>query len=75
MAERTADRSCETVLVPCARKIVQRKMAKDYHWAGAQENIGMLSESWNDLNSFINPEMYVISWLPKLQKGPPPSPV
>ena len=38
--------SGETLLAPCTRKKrLQRKMTNDYHWIGAQENIGMFSKS------------------------------
>ena len=33
-------------LAPCTRKKkLQRKIAKDYHWIGVQENIGIFSKS------------------------------
>ena len=46
MAERSDGCSGETLLAPCTRKKrMQRKMTKDYYWAGVQENVGMSSKS------------------------------
>ena len=46
MAERSDGCSGETLLALCTRKErLQRKMTKDYHWIGIQENIGMFSKS------------------------------
>ena len=46
MAERSDSCSGEKLLAPCTRKkTLQRKMTKDYHCIGVQDNIGMLSKS------------------------------
>ena len=46
MAELSDSCSAKTLLAPCTRKKrLQRKMTKYYFWIGAQENIGMLSNS------------------------------
>ena len=33
-------------------------MTKDYYWTGAQNNIGILSKSWNDRNSFMHLSLF-----------------
>ena len=54
MAERSDGCSGETFLAPCIRKKrLQRKMTNDYYWIGVQENVGMFSKSWSDLDSLI----------------------
>ena len=54
MAERSDGCSGETLLSPCTRKKrLQRKMTEDYYWISVQENIGMFSKSYSDLNSLI----------------------
>ena len=56
MAKRFDGYGCngETMLVPCTKKKrLQRKMTKDYNWTGVQENIGMFSKSYSDLNRLI----------------------
>ena len=54
MAELLDGRSGETLPAPWAKnKKLQRKMTKDDYWISTEENIGMVSNSWNDRNSFI----------------------
>ena len=49
MAEQSDGCHGETLLALCARKkTLQRKMTKDYHWIGGEENNGMFSKSLND---------------------------
>ena len=46
MAERSDVCSGKTFLARCTKKKrLQRKMTKDYHWIGAQENIDVFSKS------------------------------
>ena len=46
--------SGETLLAACTKKKrLQRKMTKDYHWIGVQENIGMFSILYSDRNSLF----------------------
>ena len=54
MAERSDGYIGETLLAPCTRmKGLQRKMTKNYHWIGVQENIGMFSKSQSDRDCLI----------------------